>query len=145
MKPVLEAIHGTLTNGSNPSEIRAKANQMMHPKQYVHELAGGILRVKAWKEEDFALKRRNCPVWRNGMWTRCQGEGNNAIGLIESCGLDLIGIEEKTAHVARNRACALTMEIFETNRELTEKLKTLPSLLKPTSNKDQDENKGAVK
>jgi hypothetical protein len=104
---------------------------MMHPKQYIHELAGGILHVKAWKEEDYAIKKRSCPVWRNGTWTACHGLGNNSIGLIESYGIDLIGIEEKSSHVARNRACAIAMEVFETNPDLIDKLKSLAQLISP--------------
>ena len=137
MKPVLDALFRSLT--SNSSDLREKARQMMHPKQYVHELGGGILRVKAWREEDFAAKRRNCPVWGNGAWSKCEGEGNNAIGLIESCGLHFIGIEEHSAHIARNRACAIAMEVFERNPELIEKLKSFSHLLKPKEAKDQQE------
>lgn len=139
MKPVLEALYNTLTTSSDSSEIRDKARQMMHPKQYVHELAGGILRVKAWREEDFAIKKRNCPVWRNGNWVRCTGEGNSYIGLIESCGLDFIGIEETTSHIARNRACAIAMEIFETNTDMIDILKSFTSLLHPGRGKDDEE------
>ncbi len=139
MRPVLDALHGTLTRASTSSDLKDRAKQMMHPKQYVHEIAGGILRVKAWKEEDFFIKKRNCPVWRNGAWIKCNGEGNNSIGLIESCGLDLIGIEEATSHIARNRACAIAMEIFESNLDMVEKLKSFSHLFKPKEAEDKKE------
>ena len=85
------------------------------------------------------IRKRNCPVWRNGAWVKCEGEGNNAIGLIESCSLDLIGIEESTSHIARNRACAIAMEIFEKNPDIVEKVKSFPHLLQPKEVKDREE------
>lgn len=135
MQPILNALLTALYT-RNSSDLRTKAREMMHPKQYVHELAGGILNVKAWKEEDFALRRRNCPVWRNGLWTACEGGGNNSIGLVESFGIDLVGIEEQSSHVARNRACAIAMEIFEKNTDLILKLKSFSQLLRPKADEE---------
>ena len=100
--------------------------------------------MKAWKEEAFALRRRNCPVWRNGSWGEGEKEGNAAIGLIESFGIDLVGISESSSHVARNRACALAMLVFTKYPELIDKLKGISSMMKPkedtTSTTPQDDD-----
>lgn len=61
MKPILNALMSALAS-NNVDEMKNKAQNMMHPKQFVHELAGGIIHVKVWKEEAFALRRRNCPI-----------------------------------------------------------------------------------
>jgi len=130
MQPILDALLSSLAS-RNSNDMRGKAHAMMHPKQYVHEVAGGVLSVKAWNEEDFVIRRRNCPVWKDGKWIKCEGVGNNSIGLIESFGLDLIGIEESSSHVARNRACSIAMQIFEANPDLAAKLKSFIQLLNP--------------
>jgi hypothetical protein len=129
LQPILDVLLVALSN-MNSDDKRTKAREMMHPKQYVHELAGGVLTVKAWQEEYFGIQRRHCPVWRNGGWITCEGVGNNFVGLIESFGIDIIGIEEKSSHVARNRACAIAMEVFEANPDLVVKLKSFPQLLR---------------
>lgn len=129
MKPILDALVTALVS-SNIDEMKNKAQNMMHPKQFVHELAGGIIHVKAWKEEAFALRKRNCPIWRNTCWGVGEKEGNGSIGLIESFGIDLVGISESSSHVARNRACAIAMEVFAKNNDLIEKLRGISLLLR---------------
>ena len=91
--------------------------------------------VKSWKEEILAIKRF-CPVWKDGgFWGEADRDGSNHVGVIETFGIDLIGIEERSSHVARNRACAIVMEIFERNPKLLESLKRVGTLI-------QDENVG---
>ncbi len=145
MDPILDALRKALLTRNNSTDLKTKAREMMHPKQYVHELAGGILNVKAWQEEDFAIRRRHCPVWRNGDWITCEGTGNNSIGLIESFGIDLVGIEEKTSHIARNRACAMAMEVFETNTDLITKLKSFSQLLRPKEVVEEEDKEDDLK
>jgi len=130
LQPIVNALLRALSC-RNTKDMESKAREMMHPKQYIHELGGGIINVKAWKEEKFALRKQNCLVWKNGSWRKCEGKGNNFIGLIESFGIDLVGIEESSSHVTRNRACAIAMEVFESNTDLIEKLKRFSLLLKP--------------
>ena len=129
LRPILDALTTALT-GMVTDDVQSRARAMVHPKQYVHELGGGIMSVKSWREEVLAIKR-SCPVWKDGgLWGEAQRDGSNHIGVIESFGIDIIGIEEKTSHVARNRACAITMEVFERNPELIEKLKCFGSRTK---------------
>jgi len=45
MKPILDALVSALAS-SNIDEMKNKAKNMMHPKQFVHELAGDIIHVK---------------------------------------------------------------------------------------------------
>jgi len=128
MNPVVDSLTKALKH-RNINDMQSKARAMVHPKQYVHELAGGILNVKSWREDIYSAKKRNIPVWKSGIWGLGNREGSNYIGLIESCGIDLLGIEEQSSHVARNRACAITMEIFEKNPDLIDKLKNLAALI----------------
>jgi len=145
MKPILDALVTALVS-SNIDEMKNKAQNMMHPKQFVHELAGGIIHVKAWKEEAFALRKRNCPIWRNTCWGVGEKEGNGSIGLIESFGIDLVGISESSSHVARNRACAIAMEVFAKNNDLIEKLRGISLLLRQKDESgEEDGNTGAEK
>jgi len=132
MRPIVDALT-TALQGRVADDVTSKARAMVHPKQYVHELAGGILNVKSWREEIFAVKKNSCPVWKEGIWGEANFDGSNNIGVIESFGIDLIGIEEKSSHVARNRACAITMEVFETHPDLIDKLKSLTQLFQGKS------------
>ena len=142
-KPVMDALE-TALKGLIVDDVRSKARAMVHPKQYVHELGGGVLSVKSWREEVLAIKR-SCPVWKDGgMWGKAQRDGSNHIGLIESFGIDILGIEEKSAHVARNRACAITMEVFEKHPDLVDKLKHLAQLLQGKDVKTDEEKEDAV-
>jgi len=59
-----------------------------------------------------------------------QKDGNGSIGLIESFGIDLVGISETSCHVARNRACAIAMDKFAQNNDLIEKLRGISLLLR---------------
>lgn len=137
MMPVIKALTSALAMVGK--DVRSKARAMVHPKQYVHELGGGIMSVKSWKEEIFALKRA-CPVWKDGgLWGEAQRDGSNNIGVLESFGIDIIGIEEKSSHVARNRACAITMEVFKRNPELIENIKRLGNILQ---HQDKDQEAG---
>eukprot|EP00558_Chaetoceros_sp_UNC1202_P008523 CAMPEP_0197240492 /NCGR_PEP_ID=MMETSP1429-20130617/6771_1 /TAXON_ID=49237 /ORGANISM="Chaetoceros sp., Strain UNC1202" /LENGTH=140 /DNA_ID=CAMNT_0042700141 /DNA_START=1 /DNA_END=423 /DNA_ORIENTATION=+ len=139
MKPIVDALTRTLSRIES-SDIKSKARAMVHPKQYVHELAGGILSVKSWREEIFAIKKSGCPVWKDGIWGEGERDGSNFIGVIESYGIELIGVEEKSSHVARNRACAITMEVFEKNPDLIDTLKSFTQLFKTeVAEKGKDE------
>ena len=81
----------------------------------------------------FAVKKRHCPVWKNGIWGKATRDGSSCIGLIESCGIDLVGIEEQSSHVARNLSCAVAMEVFEKHPDLIEKLKSFTQLVRNES------------
>ncbi len=123
-------MEGTITN-----DMTTKARGMVHPKQYVHELGGGIMTVKSWKEEILAIKKA-CPIWKEGgLWGEAQRNGSNHVGVIESFGIDIIGIEEKSSHIARNRACAITMEVFERHPEIIGKLKKFCTLIQRKEDK----------
>jgi len=94
-------------------------------------IAGGILNVKSWKEEVFAITKPNCPIWKGGgIWGQAERHGTAHIGLIESLGIDIIGIEERSAHIARNRACAIAMLVFETHPDLIETLQSFSQVLR---------------
>ena len=136
LKPILSAVASALASRST-DVVRDKARSMMHPKQFIHEMAGGIIQVKAWREESFALRQIQCPVWRKNHWSTGKKEGNGSIGLIDSFGIDIVGVAETSSHVARNRTCAIAMEIFMANSDLIDKLKVISTHLRSKGDGNQ--------
>lgn len=50
-----------------------------------------------------------------------------------------MGISESSSHVARNRACAIAMEVFAQNNDLIEKLRAISLLLRQKDDIAEDE------
>jgi hypothetical protein len=98
--------------------------------------AGGAVSVKSWKEEMFAVKKSSCPVWKDGIWGRADFIGCLYIGLVQCFGIDLIGFQEKSPHVARNRTCAIAMTAFQAHPELIDTVNDLSQLLRSTQHGD---------
>ena len=141
MNPVLTALQVAL-KGMTVDDLTSKISRgMIHPKQFVNELAGGILNVKSWREGEFAIKKTTCPVWKGrGTFGLAEKHGTAHIGLIESLGIDIIGIEESSAHVARNRACAIAMLVFKNHPELIETLQGFSRMIRDgTLNNEEEE------
>lgn len=126
MNPVLNALQVALEVRTVDDLTLKVSRGMIHPKQFIHELAGGILNVKSWRAAEFAMKKPTCPIWKgHGVFGLAEKHGTTHIGVIESLGISIIGVEESSAHVARNRACAIAMLVFENHPEL---IKTLQKM-----------------
>ena len=55
INPVVLAVKKQL-QGESYEQIKAKAREMMHPKQVVHEIAGRYLQARSMREDEFALR-----------------------------------------------------------------------------------------
>lgn len=131
LKPVLDCLLQIVSNGDITD--KKSVNRMIgHPKQYIVENLGDMLRVTTWREDKCALRepKIRCPIWKDGFWGTSSYDGSNFIGLVEIFGIELFGVEEKSARVAINRTCALVVEIFESNPDLGLKLRDIMAIIR---------------
>ena len=138
LKPIIDTISPTLNDCQSDPNERAR-KMLMHPKQELHEMAGGILQIKAWKEEDFAGLKLNCPVWCGDSWGRANEQGNGTVGVVHSLGINLTAALEPNSQVARNRACALVVSAFHQVPALMDKLKAIFRTIVPRKEVEDDE------
>lgn len=107
LSPVLEAL--ALAVGCDTATVKRR---MMHPKQSLHETAN-FIQVKALTEETFALHKLSCPIWRDHYWGNSFREGSGYLAVIRAFGVNIAAIHDESAHVARNRACAICYQVLD--------------------------------
>ena len=97
----------------------------MHPKQSLHELANFIL-IKAVTEEAFANHKLSCPIWRDHYWGTSVRDGSGYLAVIRAFGVDVAAVHDVSAHVARNRACAVCYQALDGQlKSLLEEVKSV--------------------
>jgi len=122
LSPVLEALAREI--GKDDSEIKRR---MMHPKQSLHETAI-FFQIKALTEEAFACLNMPCPIWRDHYWGTSCREGSGYVAVIQAFGFNVAAIHDKSAHVARNRACAICYHVLDQHlKPLLKEVKLLVS------------------
>lgn len=141
LDPVLQAVKDSILS-SDEATTRMKARGMMHPKQVLHEMGGGILSLRSWREDKFALNEgagSRCPVWRNHKWCLANPDGNGAVGAVYCCGIRVVSVAENSSHIAKNRACALAVAFLrDCAPELIERLRGVFSTLSKERDGDND-------
>jgi len=121
LSPVLEA----LASRDIGDDTAAVKQRMMHPKQSLHETAN-FIQIKALTEEAFAHNNANCPIWRDHYWGTTVREGTGYLAVISAFGVNLAAIHDASAHVARNRACAICQQVLDQHlRPLLQKVQLI--------------------
>jgi len=141
LKPIIDTITCALKHGDEFNPNKYAKDIFMHPKQELHEMGGGILCLKTWREEDFAGCQVECPLWCDSKWGEASEQGAGTVAVVQSLGINLVSALEQNTHVAKNRACALAVFAFHKFPDLMEKLKEVKkSISTPKEEEDDDES-----
>lgn len=130
MKPILNSLSRALCK-KRCDESKLVVRKIMHPRQRIHELVGGLVNIKILREDMFSNQENlcSCPIWNGDILGVVTNYGTSYIGLVESYGIGLFGVRDRSAYVAQNRACDMTLELFEERPELLKKLTMLPTII----------------
>mmetsp|Transcript_6076 Transcript_6076/g.12741 ORF Transcript_6076/g.12741 Transcript_6076/m.12741 type:complete len:102 (-) Transcript_6076:37-342(-) len=88
------------------------------------------LRVRARKQQDFALQFESCPVWHGSSWGTCGQHDSGAVAQISWGGINLLSIgDDQSNLIAKNRACAMVSTILKKDPNLLSRLNEMTSML----------------
>ena len=113
---------------SNPFE--RIGDNIVQPKQAMTELCAS-LKVRSLDQHKFSLNFSKCPIWKNELWGHNSADGSGYIGQVTWFGKNLVAVvDNNSAVVAKNRACAMITLVLKKNPELRAKFLELTNKLK---------------
>eukprot|EP00804_Cyclotella_cryptica_P016705 CCRYP_002011-RB/>CCRYP_002011-RB protein AED:0.04 eAED:0.04 QI:412/1/1/1/0.83/0.85/7/239/1584 len=113
IRPILQSIC-SLTVSSDPSwNVRG----ILHPKQHLYQMTGGIVRVRAYKGDKF--RGLGIP------WFCSEGNKDNEgyIGVVSCKGLTIAAVWESSSRAAINVSCSLAVDLLAANPHILDKLR----------------------
>lgn len=111
---------------SLPSSAFDSINSCLHPKQLLFEMTGGIVRVRAYKEDAFHRLGIPCPLWNGNGNVKCtDSENTRYVGLVSCKEIIIVAVAESSSRAASNVACALAVDIFKSNPSILSRLKDI--------------------
>jgi len=142
-KRVLSSVTSTILSNINPAsyDLQEKASRLMHPKQVMKHLKM-YLTVKACREDTFLARFPNELVWFGDHWEKPNPYGNGSIGHVTCCGVNIVAVLDRSSSlIAKNRACALAVNILKQKPQILDDLDLIVMMLKPensTNKCDED-------
>lgn len=135
LKPVLDVL---LTYGCEMD--------VMHPKKRLQEMVGEILVVESMSEDAF---QADVPILDGDLWRSSSRYGTHTIGYIQFQDQVLFAVADPSPSVARNKACAIIVQVLERNPEVLKGLQDLRHRVavytaQPTNVKDIDKEETAT-
>jgi len=120
IKPLLQPISCLLTCEYNG------LTSLLHPKQNLYEMSGGIISVRAYKEDAYHRLKFSSPLCNFGNRS-CGGAGY--VGVVRCKQIILATAVEKSKLAAINVVCELTVQILKEDPSIISRLQELLLLL----------------
>jgi hypothetical protein len=97
-----------------------------HPKKTLQELVGSLLVVDTMWEDAFL---QDMPLVDSSLWRFADPYGTQAIGYIHFMGTILLAVADPSRAVARNKACAIMIQVLTSKTDLLQRLQDLRYLV----------------
>jgi len=120
LRPVLEVI----------SNCRGEID-LEHPKKRLQEMAGSLLVVDTMWEDTFP---EDVPLVDGSLWRYADPYGTHAIGYVHFMDKILVAVADPSRAVARNKACAVMVQILASKTALQHQLHDLRSSVERVTN-----------
>lgn len=97
---------------------------ILHPKQYLYELTGGIVSVKVFREDDSNQRRLLSQPFSLGSTTAGDG-GSRFVGTVICKGILLAAVAENSREKAVNVCCELAVKVLKDSPHILSQLARL--------------------
>ena len=119
LKPVLDVIL-----------IHGEYIDLVHPKKKLQELVGELLVVETTWEDNFS---QNIPLLDGSQLRFADPYGTQGIGYVRFMDTLLVAVSDSSRAVARNKACAIIVQVLESDLNLLQRLQNLRYLVESTA------------
>ena len=120
IEPLLQSLSHLLTSEFN------NMTGLLHPKQNLYEMTGGIVSVRVYKEDVFRRLGFPSPLWNFGSRSSC---GVGYVGVVRCKQILLAAAMEHSKVAAINVVCELTVQILKETPSIISKLHDILSIL----------------
>ena len=112
--PLIQSLSNLLT-----AEGSRNLTEILHPKQHLYEMTGGMVRVRVYKHDRFDVHPR---VWNFG-------NGGEYIGVVTGKGVVIAAVVDNSREKAVNLSCELAVQILKENPDIMPHLRGVNSII----------------